>query len=325
MQEDKNTELTEFEKLFPIQMVLEARKAVKEGRKINIKSDVGFKLFLCHDSDAARYCLASIIEAFTGHSVNTIMVKNAELLPEYIMGKACRLDVVVDFNDGRTIDMELQLKCEPDEERKRAMYYGSKLYTANLNKGDDYSKISNVYQVFITDFYVFDDEDNFHAFTMKDQEGNELTDSFQVMFLELPKLSKLPFDSTLKKVEFWGKIISDYTSINDSNTKIDGFEEELKMVLQSTEEISRDEKEWLMQMAIEDGMRDYEIAKRYAVRRGLEEGRQKGLEQGLKQGIEQGRFDSAVLAVREFGISPEKASETFAVSLPKLKQALNAR
>lgn len=329
-------DLTEFEKLFPVEMVKAARQAASEGRLLNIKTDIGFKLFLCHDSEASRYCLKSIITAFTGQEVKNFLIKNTEILPEYIKSKNCRLDVLVEFNDGQTIDMELQLKCEDDEERKRSAFYASKLYSSKLTEGKNYSEINNVFQVFIVDFNIFDDNKNFHQFTFRDNTGIEFTDSIQLITLELPKLKKLPFDSTLNKAEFWGKIISEFRKIHDRQIVIPGYEEELKMIQEATNEIANNEREWLIQMARESSMIETHVANYYANKRGfekgLQEGRQVGLQQGLQEGLQQGlqegnekgKLEAAIIAVKELNISAETAAEKFNIPLEKLLQSLNS-
>lgn len=112
----------------------------------------------------------------------------------------------------------------------------------------------------------------------------------------------------LNKAEFWGKIISEFRKIHDRQIVIPGYEEELKMIQEATNEIANNEREWLIQMARESSMIETHVANYYA----------------NKRGFEKGKLEAAIIAVKELNIPAETAAEKFNIPLEKLLQSLKA-
>lgn len=166
-----------------------AEKAVLSGKMMDLKNDIVFKMFFTKDKVRSKKLLCSFLSAVTGEKVQDTLVKNPELLPEFTGGKVSRLDILCTFNNGKQADVEMQMRHSGNNIRKRSLYYGSKLYASTLNKGENYIDIPTVYQIMIADFVEFNDNNFYHRFTMKDK-NVELSDSLQVIFLELPKCRK---------------------------------------------------------------------------------------------------------------------------------------
>lgn len=331
------------EKLFSAEVLEQVEQDIKNNKPFNIKNDIGFKIFLCHNSKESNYCLKKIIGAFTHQTVENCKIVNTELLPEFLTGKSCRLDVNVEFNNGQKADFELQLECETDKERKRSVFYAAKQYVSSLKKGEDYEKITNVYQVFFTDFKIFNDNEYFHEFNLKDNAGNVLTDSFNVSFLEMPKLKKLNYSEKLKEIEFWGIIVSMYDEIKNGKIKIKGFDEELFMIELASRQIKDSKVERAMQLARE--LNEYEAGARAAFwkkrqkeaeekgykqgmtkgfKKGIEKGIEQGIEKGIEQGLEKGILKAAVIAVKG-GFPLDKAVKDFDLKKEVLLKALEEK
>lgn len=288
-----------------------ARQKIREHAEIPILSDSGFKMQLSKGTKASNHCLKRLLSAITGKTVTEVQILNSEITPEFFNAKHPRLDIYCSFDDGQKADIELQMTKEADLEAKRAVYYASKLYAGNLIQGDEYRDIKNVYQIFMTNFTVFKDEKFIHNFQMND--GNIiLTDSLQIIFVELSKTRELISEwdlRNLKPLEFWCIL---YTcdrkgELYQKLHAVDTFREDLLMFEKSINEISQDEKAWAMQLSIEGGILDYNSAMGSAERRG--EARAK--------------LESAVIAVKDFGIDIEAVAGKFEVPLEKLKEALN--
>lgn len=186
-------------------------------------------------------------------------------------------------------------------------YYASKLFSSKLKKGQAYDELKEVFQIFITDFNIFNDSQNLHNYSFRDATGQELTDSIQILFLELSKLTLTDFNSakgqTLSKTDFWGTIINNYDNIINTDFSIPGFEEELKMIRQSASEISSDEREWILQLARESSE--------------LEENSRQ------KAALKKGKLDSAVKLIKEFNLPILQVSTTTGIPVEQLKAELN--
>lgn len=76
---------------------------------------------------------------------------------------------------------------------KRAVYYLCKVYTDQLESGDDYSKLNTTIGIHFLDFKYFDDDRAVRQFVFKDVdtgETSEKLDCVRLYFVELPKLDK---------------------------------------------------------------------------------------------------------------------------------------
>ena len=93
--------------------------------------------------------------------INSIMSKEdqvaeIELLNPYNakntkMDKLSILDIKAKSVDGRRFNIEMQVADEADYD-KRALYYWAKLYTEQLQKGDDYSILCKAVGIHILNF-----------------------------------------------------------------------------------------------------------------------------------------------------------------------------
>lgn len=302
---------------FTPEILEKAKQKVQNHALFPVLSDIGFKLQLSKGTKASNFCLMSLLSAFTGQKVTQVQVLNAEITPEYFTAKSPRLDVYCVFSDGQKADIELQLSKEEDHERKRAVYYASKLYAGNLKKGSEYKDITNVYQIFLTDFTVFQDKKLIHNFQLREDDIC-LTESLQVIFAELSKVKYLKTQdfSTLKLAEFWCILyMCDRTSeLYQKLRETAPFQEELHMFEESINEISQEEKAWAMQLSIEGGIIDYDSAIGRAERRGEE--------RGEKRGKSEAKLEAALIAVKKFNLLPELVASEYGVPLERLQEAL---
>ena len=100
-----------------------ARRAVAEGRLLDLKSDVVFKSFFSKETPEGVYCRTKMISAVIGKTVKTAIVLNPDILPDFIQGKFPRLDIHCVLDDGREIDVEMQGTKQHDDQiaRKRVL------------------------------------------------------------------------------------------------------------------------------------------------------------------------------------------------------------
>ena len=85
---------------------------------------------------------------------------------------------------------------EKDDQLVRTVYYGSKLFSGAGKKGKLFKNIPKVYQIMLSDFYLFDDEDYVHHLFFKDQHNKIATKRLELILIEFPKLQKLLKDKT---------------------------------------------------------------------------------------------------------------------------------
>ena len=135
---------------------------VAQGKKIPLKKDVPFKLFLSNNTPASQACLKFMLSAMTGRTVTEATVTNPELLPDFVGAKKPRMDINCAFDGGQRADIELQLAPDGDDQAERALYYACKLFSGALKEGELYKAAPFVYQIFLVDFDIFQDGEFFH-------------------------------------------------------------------------------------------------------------------------------------------------------------------
>ncbi|MCD7761690.1 MAG: Rpn family recombination-promoting nuclease/putative transposase [Lachnospiraceae bacterium] len=192
------------------------------------------------------------------------------------------LDVLVLLTDGTRIDMEMQVATFLAWQN-RILFYLCKMYTDQLKKGEDYSKIKKCIHVSILDFNHFPDgEECCRTIHLHDSKTHALySDLLEIQILELKKLPKeLPDDNdVLSWMRFFsGKKKEDFQAMAGKNEYLD---EAYNTLL----ELSADEKKRLEYEAREKALRDYNFGMNCARKEGEQVGEERGIAIGKERGI----------------------------------------
>jgi predicted transposase/invertase (TIGR01784 family) len=251
-----------------------------------VKSDVVFRLFYADERNEAYLVgfLKSMLD-LPDEDYKKLEVADPHLLGEYNGDKLSIIDVKLYTGTGKVVHIEIQLKVTA-EFVKRVVYYGAKLVTEQVGKGDEYNKLGKVISIIITeDELVGGSAAYHHRFVFYDgKAGVALTDMMEIHTLEL---GKLPMVSDGTELYDWAKFINAET------------EEELKMVAERNRtieeavdllrELSADKEAQSLYFRRELARMDHAVSMRWAT------------EQGVKQGL-----NGVVLRMVEMGKSAEE-------------------
>ena len=83
-------------------------------RSANLLNDFAFKYVFGEDCKEANDALKSLLTVFLERKVNSVAVKNSEIVKDYSKMKNPRLDLLVEFNDRTMVDLEMQLRQTKD-------------------------------------------------------------------------------------------------------------------------------------------------------------------------------------------------------------------
>ena len=140
---------------------------------------------LFRDETILRYFISDVL-GIRQESIRSLRLRNTFLWKRHKKQKLGILDVVVELNDDTKIDIELQAKvC--DSWDKRQLFYLSKLYTEDLQSGQDYSHLRTCVGISILDFNLSNRKKYHTVYYLMDEEGNKLSDMLEVHVLELNK------------------------------------------------------------------------------------------------------------------------------------------
>ena len=204
--------------------------------------------------------------------ITSVEIKNTDLNKGYIEDKFSRLDVKATTSNEEIINIEIQLKNEYNM-IKRSLYYWSKLYSEQLNEGEDYSILKRTICINILNFKYLKTRKFHSAYRLKEIYSNEeLTDVAEIHFIEIPKLE----DGSDEKDMLvpWIEFLKDPES------------EKVRNLEMSIEEI-RQAKDELIKMSNDDIQRElYEMRAKTLKDKisALNEAERKGIQKGIQEG-----------------------------------------
>ena len=230
------------------------------------------------------------LEAILKEKITEInLSRNPILRREKIEGKMGILDVIVEINKKETCNIEMQVG-EREDIVQRLLYYWGKMYTKNINKGEQYKELKRTIVIMIAGFELKElkEQGYYTRWKLIETENRKqiLTDDIEIDIIELPKIHNRNIEKEDSLLE-WLYFLENPDS--EGVKRIVEKNEGVKKAKEKLEEISNDE---IMQRLAdwkEAAERDEMSVRSMAMRRGLEEGREKGLEEGRKEGIKEGR------------------------------------
>lgn len=249
------------------------------------KIDFAFKEIM-ENNGARTGFLAAVLK------VNPKDIKETQILNPYLRkmhedDKLGILDVRVLLNNDTEIDTEIQL-AEFAAWSARTLFYLSKMFAGQIEKGQDYSLLKKCVSISILDFVLFKDEETgfYSCFHIREDSRNFLyTDKMEFHVIELPKLpEELKEEDSLL---LWAKFINaerkeEFDMLAEKSPYINSAYQQLQV-------ISQDKEKRLEYEAREKAVRDHNQMMKEARERGMQEGRREGMREGMQEGRREGR------------------------------------
>ena len=187
-----------------------------------------------------------------------------------------RLDVITTDDQGRRIDVEMQMRDEKNIPRRMRYYEGS-IDQATLEKGQNYNRLGDVVILFITPFDPFDAH-GYYKYTFRNtcQEDKEIVLDDGVTKVLLNAVGhKGDIKSELK--EFLQLVAG---NVDSTHYAEGSFADRVQRQVHIARRNARWRKEYM----------DWEMT----LRNEREKGREEGREEGLKEGREEGRMEERI-------------------------------
>ena len=257
---------------------------------INPTSDIFIKYLL--GSEKNKELLLSFINETLVDSgfprIISVEIKNPFNINNFANEKQSILDIKATDENKRIYDVEVQTVDKNDTEN-RFLYYWSKLYSEQLNKGDDYTKARPVISINLLTYSLFKNIEKYHScFVIKEKDEHKdiiLTDDLQIHFIELNKFQKMTKDNDTE----FDKWLSFF--------KFEGQDREDKMqVLLNDQIIAKAHQEYI-KFSSDDQMRElYASRERWQMdyNTDIHIAKERGIEQGIGQGIGLGKKEQAI-------------------------------
>ena len=243
-------------------------------RSANLLNDFAFKYVFGEDCKEANDALKSLLTVFLEREVNHVVVKNSEMVKDYSKMKNSRLDLLVEFDDQTTVDLEMQLRQTKDNLLNRFNYYLARLHGSQDMEGKSYSQLKETIVMVFFNLILVDDDDICSLYTMRKYSGiplvkDEKEDRMKLMIIEMPKVDlNKPLEDMNEQEKMIYYFLNCHKGLDDSKIKVmiesDGV---IQMLEKRVETISDDR--W--KKIIEDFQKLHENEERIELQLELEE------------------------------------------------------
>ena len=162
-------------------------------RSANLLNDFTFKYVFGEDCKEANDALKSLLTVFLERKVNYVVVKNSEMVKDYSKMKSPRLDLLVEFDDQTTVDLEMQLRQTKDNLPIRFSYYLARLHGSQELEGKYYGELKETIVLVFFNVNLIDNNRMCNTFTLRNEEGlsfvEESQDRMKIRTVEMAKLN----------------------------------------------------------------------------------------------------------------------------------------
>ena len=273
---------------------------------LNPIADPIFKILFTDESSEAHEALTCFLTDIIGKKVTDVVLQPNELSGESITDKQSEFDINCKIQ-GKIVNIEMQGRNENDDYGKRTEYHVAHLLNHYTPKGTEWMDVPQVYQISVLNF-IFDKdaEDCLNHYVLRTENGHSISETMNVIFLELPKVEKLEDDvNSLTVVQMWGKFFL-YGSVPEKQDFVKALAAKnrgIEMAVTVLKNVSQDEINWYHESRYWMHVSDEKTRARAATERGLAEGMKKGLAEGRKKGLAEGRAEGIALTKEETAIN----------------------
>ena len=290
-------------------------------RSANLLNDFAFKYVFGEDCKEANDALKSLLTVFLERKVNKVVVKNSEIVKDYSKMKSPRLDLLVEFDDQTTVDLEMQLRQTKDNLPIRFSYYLARLHGSQELEGKYYGELKETIVLVFFNVNLIDNNRMCNTFTLRNEEGLSFVEESQDrMKLRTVEMAKLDINKPLEEMNEQEKMIyyflNCHKGMDDSKIKVmiesDGV---IQMLEKRVETISDDG--W--KKIIEDFQKLHENEERMELQLEIEEANKRA-EEANKRADESDKKMDRMNQLMKLGI---KAMLTNGMSLELISKSLS--
>ena len=217
-------------------------------------------------------------------SIRTARLVTPRLWKRHRRQKLGILDIALELGDDTKVNVELQIRMQ-QQWVKRQLFYLARMYDEDLLMGQNYSRLKKCISIGILDFQLLDSESYHSVYRLRDEQGEELTDLWELHIIELGKGLR-------------GERLDDWIRLFQAKS-----EEELEMLATKNKGLA-EAAEVMKRMSLGRTLRYYYEAHLKAVRDRYGEDAYVR-DQGRAEGIALGRAEAVLQLLKNLGEVPE--------------------
>ena len=243
-------------------------------RSANLLNDFAFKYVFGEDCKEANDALKSLLTVFLERKVNRVVVKNSEMVKDYSKMKSSRLDLLVEFDDQTTVDLEMQLRQTKDNLMNRFSYYLARLHGSQDMEGKSYGKLKETIVMIFFNVNIVENDNICNTFRLKCDGDlplvkDEKEDRMKLRAIEMPKVDlNKPLEDMNEQEKMIYYFLNCHKGLDDSKIKVMIESDEVIQMLEKRVETISDDR-W--KKIIEDFQKLHENEERMELQLELEE------------------------------------------------------
>ena len=194
-------------------------------RSANLLNDFAFKYVFGEDCKEANDALKSLLTVFLERNVNSVVVKNSEIVKDYSKMKSPRLDLLVEFDDRTMVDLEMQLRQTKDNLPIRFSYYLARLHGSQQLEGKYYKQLKETIVLVFFNVNIIENDKMCNTFTLRNEEGlsfvEESQDRMKLRTIEMAKLDvNKPLEDMNEQEKMIYYFLNCHKGLDDSKIKV---------------------------------------------------------------------------------------------------------
>jgi predicted transposase/invertase (TIGR01784 family) len=159
---------------------------------VDIKNDIAFRKIFGNENrkEVLISFLNAVLMLDNGHQITDVEILSPYQLPELAGGKVTIVDLKAKDQSDKQYIIEMQV-AEIEGFDKRVLYYASKSYSSQIDRGELYNKLNPTFFIGILEFNITQNSDYLSRHKITDlQTGENLLKDIEFNFIELPKFNK---------------------------------------------------------------------------------------------------------------------------------------
>ena len=154
---------------------------------VSPKYDFSFKQ-LMQNEEVRKYFISDVL-GIPAAEIRSVRLASPFLWKRYSGQKQGILDVRVELNDDRMVNIELQINMLACWD-KRSLFYLAKMFTEELLVGEQYHRLKKCICINLLDFNLDEDPEYHRIYRLRNEKGQEYSDLFEMHVIELGKKLK---------------------------------------------------------------------------------------------------------------------------------------
>ena len=284
---------------------------------LDLTCDWAFKYLFQNHPELLVRLLNDILQ----EDITSIEFWNTELAEVSPQDKRILFDLLCRTPDG-TILVEMQ-KASRSDQCDRLLYYGSRLVTRQVKRGDEKYALSPVKVICIMNY-----EDNhpnsptekilYHYRLLEVETAEPFGDRMSFYLLELPRIMRYT-DEYDSPVAAWCRIFRNFSIFAKSRSERDAEFDRLERAMRVSGLDDKEIDNYFSDMMTEKEMRPYiEGAEQQGYRKGFEAGAEQGRAEGVEKGIEKG-IEKVAKSLLSLGVPVEQIGIATGLSLERIE------